>query len=396
MFETLTAPESDKIIRLMGIFAADPRPEKIDLGVGVYRNSQGQTPIMAAVKAAEQQVWEAQKSKSYISLAGDKAYLEAVEDLLFATRGAKAAIATPGGTGALRQCFEALKYLRPSLTVWLPEPTWPNHASILHYLGLRVETYRFRDATTGGLDHTGLMADLAQIARGDAVVLHGCCHNPTGIEPSSEIWHGIAVTLAARGALPVIDMAYLGFGRGVEADLAGLRMIAAECPEVLVGFSASKSFGLYRDRVGAVLAQCQTPAIQSEMQGLLTWLNRQNYAFPPDHGARVVQVILDDETLRANWIAELSAMRAEIDANRQCFAADLRRHQMADLADQIAAQRGMFSLLGLSPDEVHHLRNARGIYLVDDSRVNLAAMTPEASRNVAGAISALAQTGQSA
>ncbi|MGB0354334.1 MAG: aromatic amino acid transaminase [Paracoccaceae bacterium] len=395
MFETLTAPEADKIIRLMGIFAADPRPEKIDLGVGVYRNGQGQTPIMAAVKDAERRIWDAQNSKSYVSLAGDKAYLEAVEELLFSTRGAKATIATPGGTGALRQCFEALKYLRPNLTVWLPEPTWPNHASILRYLGLQVQTYRFRDEATGGLDHAGLLADLAQVAQGDAVVIHGCCHNPTGIEPTPDTWRDIAMTLAKRGALPVIDMAYLGFGSGIEQDRAGLDVICAECPEVLVGFSASKSFGLYRDRVGAVLAQCHSPAIQSEMQGLLTWLNRQNYAFPPDHGARVVQVILDDPELRANWVAELSAMRQEIDANRQCFANDLRQHQMGRLADQIAEQRGMFSLLGLSPDDVRQLRETRGIYLVEDSRVNLAAMTPTASRIVTEAISTLAQAGQS-
>lgn len=396
MFETLTAPEADKIIRLMALFAADPRPEKIDLGVGVYRNSQGQTPIMAAVKEAERQIWNAQQSKSYISLAGDKAYLEAVEDLLFTTRGAKAAIATPGGTGALRQCFEALKYLRAGLTVWLPEPTWPNHASILHYLGLQVQTYRFRDEATGGLDHAGMMADLAQVAEGDAVVIHGCCHNPTGIEPSTQVWRDIALTLAKAKALPVIDMAYLGFGNGIEADLTGLRLIAAECPELLVGFSASKSFGLYRDRVGAVLAQCAGPETQTQMQGLLTWLNRQNYAFPPDHGARVVQVILDDPDLRAMWETELTTMRAEINANRQGFADALRAHQMATLADQIAAQRGMFSLLGLSVEQVRRLRENSAIYLVEDSRANLAAITPISSRIVAQAISALAQTDQSA
>ena len=386
MFETVTPPEPDKIIRLMGMFAADPRADKVDLGVGVYRSPAGTTPVMEAVKEAEHRIWAAQESKTYVGLRGDLGFLVAMRRLILgesvpADRVAGAG--TPGGTGAVRQVLETVHRLNPQATVWISDPTWPNHPAIIDHLGQKRQSYRYYDATTGGIDRAGMMADLAGAGRGDLILLHGCCHNPTGADLLPDDWQEIAALCARTGAIPFVDMAYQGFGAGLEADAAGVRLLAAALPEVLIAASVSKNFGLYRERVGTVLIVTEAKAAA---EGVLAGMNRQNFAFPPDHGARVVQEILGDEALGALWRGELEGMRRAMEGNRRALAVALRAATASDRFGFLAAHRGMFSLIGATPAQVDRLREDHGIYLVGDGRMNVAGLTPETIPRVARAL----------
>jgi aspartate/tyrosine/aromatic aminotransferase len=307
-------PEPDKILRLMGMFAADPRPDKVDLGVGVYRSPEGVTPIMAAVKTAERRIWETQETKSYVGIPGDPAYLEAMRGLILgdvvpASR--VAACATPGGTGAVRQVLEMTRWLSPEATVWISDPTWPNHPAILRHLSQKHATYRYYDRETGGIDRDGMLADLAQAKAGDLILLHACCHNPTGADLAPGDWQEIAGICDRTGAIPFIDMAYLGFAESLEEDAAGTRHLAATLPEVFIAASCSKNFGLYRERAGVVLIVTGEGAPRDAAAGTLSEFNRQNYTFPPDHGARVVETILNDPVLRDEWRDELRGDAAD-------------------------------------------------------------------------------------
>ena len=386
MFETVTPPEPDKIIRLMGMFAADARADKVDLGVGVYRSPAGTTPVMEAVKEAEHRIWAAQESKTYVGLRGDLGFLDAMRRLILgesvpADRVAGAG--TPGGTGAVRQVLETVHRLNPQATVWISDPTWPNHPAIIDHLGQKRQSYRYYDATTGGIDRAGMMADLAGAGRGDLILLHGCCHNPTGADLLPDDWQEIAALCARTGAIPFVDMAYQGFGAGLEADAAGVRLLAAGLPEVLIAASCSKNFGLYRERVGTVLIVTEAKAAA---EGVLAGMNRQNFAFPPDHGARVVQEILGDEALGALWRGELEGMRRAMEGNRRALAVALRAATGSDRFGFLAAHRGMFSLIGATPAQVDRLREDHGIYLVGDGRMNVAGLTPETIPRVARAL----------
>ena len=386
MFETVTPPEPDKIIRLMGMFAADARTDKVDLGVGVYRSPAGTTPVMEAVKEAEHRIWAAQESKTYVGLRGDLGFLDAMRRLILgesvpADRVAGAG--TPGGTGAVRQVLETVHRLNPQATVWISDPTWPNHPAIIDHLGQKRQSYRYYDATTGGIDRAGMMADLAGAGRGDLILLHGCCHNPTGADLLPDDWQEIAALCARTGAIPFVDMAYQGFGAGLEADAAGVRLLAATLPEVLIAASCSKNFGLYRERVGTVLIVTEDKAAA---EGVLAGMNRQNFAFPPDHGARVVQEILGDEALGALWRDELDGMRRAMEGNRRALAVALRAATGSDRFGFLAAHRGMFSLIGATPAQVDRLREDHGIYLVGDGRMNVAGLTPETIPRVARAL----------
>lgn len=386
MFETVTPPEPDKIIRLMGMFAADARTDKVDLGVGVYRSPAGTTPVMEAVKEAEHRIWAAQESKSYVGLRGDLGFLDAMRRLILgesvpADRVAGAG--TPGGTGAVRQVLETVHRLNPQATVWISDPTWPNHPAIIDHLGQKRRSYRYYDATTGGIDRAGMMADLAGAGRGDLILLHGCCHNPTGADLLPDDWQEIAALCARTGAIPFVDMAYQGFGAGLEADAAGVRLLAATLPEVLIAASCSKNFGLYRERVGTVLIVTEAKAAA---EGVLAGMNRQNFAFPPDHGARVVQEILGDEALGVLWRGELEGMRRAMEGNRRALAVALRAATGSDRFGFLAAHRGMFSLIGATAKQVDILREDHGIYLVGDGRMNVAGLTPETIPRVARAL----------
>lgn len=377
MFETLQAQPADKILALMQMYKDDPRDIKIDLGVGVYKDATGLTPVMRAVKSAEHQLWEQQDSKSYTGLAGDPAFGDAMVQLVLGDavpRGNVAAAATPGGTGAVRQAFELVQMARPDARVFVSDPTWPNHLSILKYLGIEVVNYRYFDDETRGVDFDGMLADLKTAKQGDLILLHGCCHNPTGANLNAAQWDDVIKVLQGTGATPMIDIAYQGFGDGLDADAAATRKIAAAVPECLIAASCSKNFGIYRERTGMLMAVSSDASAQKLNQGTLAFLNRQNFSFPPDHGARVVTMILNDDALRADWMAELEDIRNTMLGLRSQLAGDLQRLSGSDRFGFIAQHRGMFSRLGTTPEMVEKLRADHGIYMVGDSRMNIAGL----------------------
>ena len=391
MLETLSPQPQDKILALIAAFRDDPRADKIDLGVGVYKDATGLTPVMRAVKMAEKKLWEVETTKTYTGLAGDPAFNAAMVGLIlgdgFADRAAS--VATPGGTGAIRQALELIRLATPDATVWLSNPTWPNHPSIIRYLKMPLAEYRYFDAVAGGIDFAGLLADLAQVKPGDVVLLHGCCHNPTGANLEAGQWDQVATLLAYRGAIPFIDLAYQGFGDGLVEDAAATRMIAARFPEVLIAASCSKNFGIYRERTGVLIA-LTSPDRRATVQGNLAFLNRQNYSFPPDHGARLVTMILDDPALTADWKAELEEVRQTMLTLRRSLADALRRATNSDRFDFVARHRGMFSRLGLTEPQVEALRRDHGIYMVSDSRINIAGLNAATVPVLAAAIALVA------
>ena len=380
MLNDLPSQAEDKILALMAQFRSDPRDDKIDLGVGVYRNAHGHTPIMRAVKSAETILLETQETKSYVALAGDPAFTRAMADLVLGDAVPQdriAAAATPGGTGAVRLAFDLVRMANPDARVFVPGPTWPNHLSILDYLGMPTVTYRYFDTTTCEVDVAGLLEDLGDLRAGDAVLLHGCCHNPTGANLALTDWQAVIDIITTKGALPLIDIAYQGFGDGLDDDAAATRLVASSCPETLIAASCSKNFGIYRERTGLLMAVSNDASSCDLAQGNLAYLNRQTYSFPPDHGARLVTMILEDETLRADWQAELADMRAGMLSLRQQLASELRTLSNSDRFDFLAGHRGMFSRLGASPEQVARMREDHGIYMVGDSRINIAGLNTD-------------------
>ncbi|WP_210093188.1 amino acid aminotransferase [Ruegeria sp. HKCCSP346] len=377
MFENLKPQPADKILALMQMYREDPRDQKIDLGVGVYKNAEGITPVMRAVKAAEQRVWEEQETKAYTGLAGDPAYADAMIGLILGTsveRGNIAAVATPGGTGACRQAFEMIRMANPSARVFVSNPTWPNHLSILNYLGIETVPYRYFDGDTRGVDFDGMIEDLKTAKAGDVVLLHGCCHNPTGANLNMVQWQEVVNLINALGLVAMIDIAYQGFGDGLEEDAQATRLVASSVKECLIAASCSKNFGVYRERTGLLMAISADAGQTALNQGTLAFLNRQNYSFPPDHGARVVTTILMDEALRADWVAELEEVRLSMLGLRRQLADELQRLSGSDRFGFIAQHRGMFSRLGAAPELVEKLRVEHGIYMVGDSRLNIAGL----------------------
>jgi aromatic-amino-acid transaminase len=392
MLEALTQPPADKIIALMELYKADARGDKVDLGVGVYKDAEGRTPVMRAVKAAEKRLWEAQDTKTYVGLLGDLSFVEAMAGLIFGEvvpRDRLCGAQTPGGTGAIRQLLELVRRAAPEATVWHSEPTWPNHPAILSYLGMKARTYRYFDPATGLVDFEGMTGDLAGLRAGDVLLLHGCCHNPTGANLDAAQWQAVTDLVLATGAVPMIDLAYQGFGDGLDADVAGLRAMAAAVPELLLAASCSKNFGLYRDRVGVAFALSRDAGGTARTRGNLAALNRLNYSFPPDHGAKVVEIILNDGALRADWQAELEDMRTTMLTLRTGLAEALRRATNSGRFDFVADHRGMFSLMGATPDQVRALREEHGIYMVGDSRVNIAGLPASGLDRIAAAIAAV-------
>lgn len=377
MFSSLKEQPADKILQLMQMFKEDPRDTKIDLGVGVYKNAEGVTPVMRAVKAAEKRIWEEQTTKSYVGLPGDPAFGDAMVSLVLGdavSRDNVAAAATPGGTGAVRQAFEFARMANPDVRVFVSNPTWPNHVSILKFIGLPISEYRYFDGATGGVDFDGMIADLENAKPGDLVLLHGCCHNPTGANLTIPQWKSVIEVLNKTGAIPMIDIAYQGFGDGLDEDAAATRLVASSVPETLIAASCSKNFGVYRERTGILMAVAQDKAIKGLTQGTLNFLNRQNYSFPPDHGARVITTILSDATLRADWASELEDVRLSMLGLREQLASELQRLSGSDRFAFLAQHRGMFSRLGCAPEFVERLRNEHAIYMVGDSRLNIAGL----------------------
>ena len=389
MFETLKTRPADTILALMQMYRDDPREQKIDLGVGVYKNAEGLTPVMRAVKAAEHKLWEVQDTKVYTGLAGDPAFGDAMVNLVLGgavARESVAAVATPGGTGAVRQAFELIRMARPETRVFVSDPTWPNHLSILSYLGMEVVNYRYFDEETRGVDFEGMLTDIKTANKGDVVLLHGCCHNPTGANLNLTEWQAVVDTLLETGAVPMIDIAYQGFGDGLDEDAAATRLVASSVPECLIAASCSKNFGIYRERTGLLMAISQNAPARKLHQDTLNFLNRQNYSFPPDHGARLVTMILTDEALRADWQAELEEVRLSMLNLRQQLADELQRLSGSNRFGFLAQHRGMFSRLGTTKDKVEAMREKNGIYMVGDSRMNIAGLNAQTIPVLAKAI----------
>ncbi len=389
MLSNLSEHPADKILALVAAFKEDPRDQKVDLGVGVYKDAEGRTPVMRAIKTAEKQLWEAETTKAYVGLTGDPAFNAAMRRLILADAvedARLASAATPGGTGAVRQALELVKLANPDATIWVSDPTWPNHLTIIKYLGLPMQTYRYFDSETRAVDFAGMMHDLRHAKAGDVILLHGCCHNPSGANLTLDEWGAVADFIEASGTTPMIDIAYQGFGDGLEQDAGGTRLLAGRLPELLIAASCSKNFGIYRERTGILIALSDTAAVAKVTQNNLAFLNRQNYSFPPDHGARLVTMILEDETLRADWEAELEEVRLGMLGLREQLAAELRQRTNSDRFDFIAAHRGMFSRLGATPDQVAAMRADHGIYMVGDSRINVAGLNAKTVPVLANAI----------
>ena len=389
MFETLKEQPADKILALMQMFKEDPRADKIDLGVGVYKDASGHTPIMAAIKDAEKLLWEQETTKTYVALAGDPAFSDAMVSLVLGdavARSKVAAVATPGGTGAVRQAFELAKMANPDARVFVSDPTWPNHLSILKHLDIPVVNYRYFDGETRGVDFDGMMSDLADAKAGDVILLHGCCHNPTGANLNLTQWAEVVALLQKTGATPMIDIAYQGFGDGLDEDAAATRLVASSVPETIIAASCSKNFGIYRERTGLLMLVSQDGGAHKMNQGTLAYLNRQNYSFPPDHGARLVTMVLTDPALRSAWTKELQDVRLSMLGLRQSLADELQRLSGSNRFGFLAQHRGMFSRLGTSPDKVELLRQRHGIYMVGDSRLNIAGLNAKSIPILAAAI----------
>ncbi|OFS87801.1 aromatic amino acid aminotransferase [Serratia sp. HMSC15F11] len=383
MFEKITAAPADPILGLTDIFRADARPNKINLGIGVYKDETGKTPVLTSVKKAEQYLLENETTKNYLGIEGIPAFASCTQELLFgkespivADRRARTA-QTPGGTGGLRVAADFIANQTSAKRIWISNPSWPNHKNVFSAVGLEVLESAYYDAANHALDFDGLLNSLKQAQAGDVVLFHGCCHNPTGIDPTAEQWAQLAELSVANGWLPLFDFAYQGFANGLEEDAQGLRIFAAKHKELIVASSYSKNFGLYNERVGActiVAADAETAdRAFSQVKAAI----RANYSNPPSHGAAVVATILGNDALRAMWEQELTDMRQRIHRMRQLFVNTLQEKGAQQDFSFIIQQNGMFSFSGLTKEQVLRLREEFGVYAVNSGRVNVAGMTPD-------------------
>ncbi|QXT36359.1 aromatic amino acid transaminase [Sphingomonas sanguinis] len=371
-FATLTRQPDDPLLRIIGQHAADPRRNKIDLGVGVFRDEEGRTPVMTAVKAAEARLLAEQQSKSYLGPEGDIGFVRALASLVLGDTVAAdrvVGLQTPGGTGALRLSAELLARAGVA-RIWIGSPSWANHAPLFRQAGVEPAMIPCYDLNRQTFDLDGFLNGLDGAGAGDAVLLHGCCHNPIGIDPDAAGWNAIASLVAERGLLPVVDLAYQGLGDGFDVDAEGARTILAAVPEALLAYSCDKNFGLYRERTGALVAITPDRDSGITVFSNLLSLARANWSMPPDHGAAIVRIILEDEALTAQWRDELEAMRQRLASLRAALAAGGRIGAI-DLA-AVAHGKGMFATLPLSPTQVEWLRDRHAIYMAGSGRINIA------------------------
>jgi len=388
MFESVPVAPPDAIFGLIDAFRQDPRAGKINLSAGVYTDDRGETPVMGVVKEAERRLLERESTKNYLGIEGLPAFNERVPRLVLGDdhpariEGRIASAQTVGGTGALRIFAETLEAVdasegRGGRRIWISDPTWANHHQIFPAVGWTVESYPYFDAQTHGLAYDALRRALARAEPGDVVLLHPVCHNPTGVDPTPAQWRELAGLLAERQALPLVDFAYQGFGEGVEEDAAAVRLLARELPEVAVCSSFSKTFGLYRERVGALMVVTATPEAAEAMQSQVKRAIRPTWSNPPSHGGSVVAEVLGDEGLRRRWSDELGEMRERIAAMRRRLSEGLGAHGVRlspEGNDFLAEQRGMFSFTGLTREQVQRLRDEHGIYMVGSGRINVAGL----------------------
>ncbi|MGL4221166.1 MAG: amino acid aminotransferase [Shewanella sp.] len=381
IFSQVVLAPADPILGLTDTFKADPRQDKVNLGVGIYKDEAGQTPVLQSVKKAEALLLEQEKTKNYLGIEGVQTYNRVVQELLFGegselvNSGRAATAQAPGGTGALRIAAEFLLRNTPSRTVWVSNPTWANHQNIFETAGLTVKEYGYYNASAHDIDFDGMMTDLANAQAGDIILLHGCCHNPTGIDLTFAQWDLVANLCADKQLVPLFDFAYQGFGTGIEEDAAGLRLVASKVPELLVANSFSKNFGLYNERIGAVtvVARNADEAVRAFSQVKRTI--RANYSNPPAHGALIVSTILNDASLKALWVQELTEMRERIALMRTLFVQSLKDEGVTQDFSFISRQNGMFSFSGLNKSQVARLKDEFGVYIVGSGRISVAGMT---------------------
>ena len=389
MLEKLQQQPPDKILALMQTFKEDPRANKLDLGIGVYKNENGQTPIINAVKKAEKILWEQETTKSYTKLTGDSDFQTVMKELIFSDCVSEDIISTahtPGGTGAIRQAFELIRLASPNSKIWISNPTWPNHISILKFLNIPYSEYVYFDKKTCELNFDGMMESLKNTKPGDIILLHGCCHNPTGANLNNDQWKELQKFLCDNQLVPLIDLAYQGFGDGLDEDAYGVRLLAKKCKELILAASCSKNFGIYRERTGILFTISENEKIKNISSNTLAFLNRQNFSFPPDHGGKLVTLILKNEELKSSWIKELNEMRLNMLDIRKSLAEELRKESQSNRFDFLETHRGMFSLLGATKDQVLNMREKHAIYMIEDSRVNIAGLNKNRLSKLARAI----------
>ncbi|MYH60779.1 MAG: aspartate/tyrosine/aromatic aminotransferase [Caldilineaceae bacterium SB0675_bin_29] len=381
MFESISPAPEDSILGLTEAFKKDPNPNKVNLGVGVYKDGDGQTPVLSTVKEAEERLLRSEATKSYLPIDGLAAYATLSQEIVFGSEhdilgaGRAATVQTPGGTGALRVAADFVRRIFPQATVWLSDPTWPNHPNVFGSAALRVQSYPYFEADTNGVAFDRMIAALETIPKGDVLLLHGCCHNPTGADLSSQQWQEVAALCAERCILPLLDFAYQGFGDGLEEDASGVRIVADHCREFLVATSYSKNFGLYNERVGALTLVADSAEAADAANSHMKICVRTNYSNPPAHGGQIVAEVLGDPELRQRWEVELAEMRDRINDMRHLFVETLDEQGAGRDFSFIARQRGMFSYSGLTPEQVQALRDRHSVYIVGSGRINVAGMT---------------------
>ncbi|MDE1515464.1 MULTISPECIES: aromatic amino acid transaminase [Vibrio] len=389
MFTDLPAPVLDPILSLSVAFRSDPRPQKVDLGIGVYKNSLGQTPIMRAVSLAQEKVVASQTSKSYVGLAGCEEFNHSMMHLVLDSAldsERTIAIQTPGASGALRMLGDLMRVAQPDTTVWISDPSYVNHKPVMEAAGLKVRYYRYFSRDTKMVDTEAMLADLAQAGSQDVVLLHGCCHNPTGADIDFSAWQAITELAQKNGFIPFVDIAYQGFGDGLDQDAQGLRYMAKRVEEMLITTSCSKNFGLYRERTGAALVIGKNQREVTNARGKMLTLARSTYTMPPDHGAALVKTVLNDQQLTSIWQQELRDMQQRLLTLRKDLCHELRNQYNTRQFDFIENHRGMFTVLGLSGEQMARLRAEFAIYGVADGRINIAGLTEKDIPYVAKAI----------
>lgn len=378
MFEQLPALTADPILGLVAAYNADTNSNKVDLGAGVYKDEKGHTPIMTAVATAQARWSEQETTKVYASPAGFEGFNKGMLRLLLgkihpALRDNRAvSVQTPGGCGALRIAAGMLNRCKNGTKVWVSTPTWANHIPLLGSAGLQLQEYPYYNYQQHNIDFDAMMLTLANVAAGDLVLLHGCCHNPSGADLTHEQWHAVTALLLEKGATPFIDIAYQGLGEGLDEDAYGLRYVAEHCPEVIIASSCSKNFGVYRERVGAVVVIAKDAGTAQICRNQLMNVAREIYSMPPSHGAALVDIVLNDTSLTQQWQQELTAVRERIASLRELFVQRLKSAGAGDRFDYIQQEKGMFSFLGITPEQVNRLKQESSIYMVGSSRINVA------------------------
>lgn len=360
-------------------YKQDPRPNKMDLGLGVYVNKQGITPILNVVKTAEQRIVDQQQTKTYQPLTGHPEFRQSFAKVILGNSVPTSHIATcltAGGTGALRILFELVQKSNPNATVWIPNLTWANHETICDDVNVQVKSYRYYHRPTGSLDFDGMMADIKSAQPNDVILLHGCCHNPTGVDLSPEQWHTLTEFVLNKNLLPIVDIAYQGFGDGLDQDAYGLRHMASKVPELMIGGSGSKNFGLYRDRVGLAIV-VSTPDKHEKINSNMALISRNIWSMAPDHGAEVINTILSDPHLTQQWHQELTDMRHHIKELRHQLAQTFKTRTNSDNFDFISRQNGMFITLPITPEQTETLQSEYAIYMLPSGRISIASMKPE-------------------